>query len=145
MKELPNEIQRKRKRPKANKEKVAKPESRKTANKSDSGLPDSRWYQLNDFFDDHARHIKISSHALVWVNLYRHANPEGIAKISHSRLQESLGISESTVKRGIKELEACGYLKTVKQGGLVTGINVYQLCFPALHHRSPVTQNGVHP
>ena len=99
----------------------------------------NRWLQLNSFVDDQMKSIKGQSAKLVWFVIFRHTN-NGIAKINHQRIADSIGVSTDTVKRAINTLKEQGSLKIVHQGGWNRGPSTYSLEVPELQGGIPAQE-----
>ncbi len=91
-----------------------KPAQRKTAD---------RFRVLNAFVDFTLADLTRNEIA-VWLVLYRDTR-EGTARTSQADLARRAGISDRTVRRAIKRLEAAGLLKAAYRGGFRRGPSRY--------------------
>jgi hypothetical protein len=90
-----------------------------------SGL---RFVTLNAFVDFGLVGAKLTpAGALVWIVLYRFANPDGTVTVSADRIQACTGLSMKTVFRALKDLKAKGLVKVIARGGINRGASKYRI------------------
>jgi hypothetical protein len=87
-----------------------------------------RFAMLNAFFDEgrSAAGLTLPA-ALVWLALYRHADPQGRVKVSGTRLQDMTGLAERTITYALGGLREKRMLKLLKRGGPGRGASMYVL------------------
>lgn len=85
-----------------------------------------RFGVLNALSDYGARLVDTTAQACWWI-VFRETKPDGLARVSHSRIAECIGLSVRTVKRAMKRLERAGLLTVVRRGGLRDGASTYRV------------------
>lgn len=85
-----------------------------------------RFAVLNAFADCGARLVNPTAQACWWI-VFRETKPDGLARVTHGRIAECIGVSDSTVKRAMRRLERAGLLTVVWRGGLRTGASTYRV------------------
>jgi hypothetical protein len=63
----------------------------------------------------------------VWVVLWRDTRPDGLARTAQADIARRIGMSVSTVKRAVRELELLGLLTVAYRGGLGGRLSVYRV------------------
>lgn len=82
---------------------------------------------LNAMVDHGSRTVSPTAVA-VWLVLFRFVDARtGTAKVAHAAIAERLGLHRATVTRTIRELEAAGLARTVRQGGWQRGPSTYRI------------------
>lgn len=85
-----------------------------------------RFAVLNSFVDAGARLVDPTAQACWWV-IYRETKPNGLARVSHSRMGKCIGKSRHTAMRAVGRLEEAGLLTVVRRGGLIGGASTYRV------------------
>lgn len=84
-----------------------------------------RFGTINSFVDFTLASLT-RNEAAVWLVLWRDEK-HGTARTAQTDIARRAGIGRRTVVRIVKTLESKGLLRTVHQGGLNRGMNVYQI------------------
>lgn len=95
-----------------------------------------RFAVLNAFADYGARLVNPTAQACWWI-VFRETKPDGLARISHGRIAECVGVSRVTVTRALRRLDRAGLLTTVRRGGLRAGASTYRVHGTPRRARSP--------
>ena len=85
-----------------------------------------RFAVLNNFVDFTMGRLRRSDIA-VWLVLYRDVKKDGVARTGQTDIARRAGVSERTVRRTIRRLEARGLLVVVRRGGLSKGPSAYRV------------------
>ncbi len=85
-----------------------------------------RFAVLNAFADCGARLVDTTAQACWWI-IYRETKPDGLARVSQSRVAECVGVSRLTATRALGRLERAGLLTIVRRGGLREGTSTYRV------------------
>lgn len=88
-----------------------------------------RWTLFNRFMDTGLVDVRHAD-ASVWLTLFRHAGPDGVATVSRTRLARLVGADPKTVTGALTRLEEVGWLTRLKRGGPSGGIAVYRVHAP---------------
>ena len=88
-----------------------------------------RFALLNAFIDNVSATLPRSA-VVVWLQLYRHAKPEGTVSASVADLARRAGASDRQVQRALALLQEVGMLCRLKRGTLAGGPSVYRLVQP---------------
>jgi len=107
-----------------------KPKRRKTGDTA------GRFAVLNAFADAGARLVNPTAQACWWI-IYRETKPDGLARVSHGRVADCIGVSRLTATRAIRRLERAGLLTVVRRGGLAGGASTYRVHSTPKRARSP--------
>lgn len=92
-----------------------------------------RWRMLNRFADVHAAALSVAAQA-VYLQLFRHADRAGVAKLSIARLAKLIGMGDRTARGAVRELRVAGIVRVKSRGTIGRGGSVYVL----VHHDAPV-------
>ncbi|MGZ5996112.1 MAG: helix-turn-helix domain-containing protein [Isosphaeraceae bacterium] len=86
-------------------------------------------FEMNNAFWRHGtRDADLSAYAsLVWLNLWNHADPQGVTYVSVNTIAAEANISRSSTLRGLTELQAKRMLKVIEKGNIHGKSNRYQL------------------
>ena len=85
-----------------------------------------RFAVLNAFADYSARLINTTAQACWWI-VYRETKPDGLARVTHQRIADCVGVKRVTVTRAMQRLERAGLLTVVRRGGLRSGPSTYRV------------------
>jgi hypothetical protein len=88
------------------------------------GRSKGRFGVLNAFVDYSLAGLDHSNRS-VWLVLFRDTRPDGLARTSQTDIARRIGMSVSTVKRAIQQLENLGLLTVKYRGGLGGRLSVY--------------------
>ncbi len=94
------------------------------------GLPHDRtagdrFGVANAFVDFGARLVDPTAQACWWM-LWRETKPDGLARVSFSRVAECVGMDRRTAIRAIGRLDKAGLLTVVRRGGMRAGSSTYR-------------------
>lgn len=88
-----------------------------------------RWEMFNNFVDHHMRHLSVSA-VQVWLVLYRATTPSGLCSETIKQIADKAGITEPSVKRGLRELYDSKLFNRVSKGSLRRGPSIRRLLNP---------------
>jgi hypothetical protein len=91
-----------------------------------------RFAVLNAFVDYSLAALDHPSRS-VWFVLYRDTRPDGLARTAQADIARRIGMSVSTVKRAVRQLETLGLLTVRYRGGLGGRLSVY--CVRPIPHK----------
>lgn len=88
-----------------------------------------RWALLNAFVDSGMATLKPAD-AAVWLTLFRHAGPDGVATVGRGLLVNITGLAANTAKTSLARLCAAGWVDRMRRGGPSGGVAVYRVQHP---------------
>lgn len=96
-----------------------------------NGAEKRRWALLNALVDSGMANLKPSD-SLVWLALFRCADPAGIAAVARTRMVTLTGLDPKTVTKSLSRLVEAGWLVRLHRGGPTSGLSRYCVCAPAI-------------
>ena len=84
-----------------------------------------RFGVANAFVDFGARLVDPTAQSCWWT-LWRETKPDGLARVSFSRVAECVGMDRRTAIRAIDRLAKAGLLTVVRRGGMRSGASTYR-------------------